>query len=306
MSGIKVRRRADGKVERWQVDFPVLLPGTLKTTRKRYTAPANVTSKSGAVRWAEHARREIEAGRPVPQSREGRAATPKAKPSTPTALTLRDGVERYLADLAGRGAAPSTVRLQRQNLRPFVERHGDRPLAEVGEVEASDVRAAMLAAGYAASTINAGIDVYMIALRRLHALRQRGPVVDEIQHVRGRREEVRRAYDDGTYEAMVAAAVRPEHLALVLLTGEAALRIGEVIGLDVGDVDLERRELHVRRSVSPAHEVTPPKTGKARVVPMTARLAAALAPLVADRPGVAPQLPGGSRIGRRSRFNLRQ
>lgn len=65
MSGIKVRRRTDGLVERWQVDFPVLLPGALRTTRKRYTAPANVTSKSGAVRWAEAARREIEAGRPV-------------------------------------------------------------------------------------------------------------------------------------------------------------------------------------------------------------------------------------------------
>lgn len=84
-------------------------------------------------------------------------------------------------------------------------------------------------------------------------------------------------YAPETFEQLVAgaAAVGPEQLALVLLGGEAGLRMGEIIGLERRDVDVQLRKLHVRRSESQGI-VTLPKSGKHRDVPITERLISAV------------------------------
>jgi integrase len=64
------------------------------------------------------------------------------------------------------------------------------------------------------------------------------------------------------------------HLA-VLLGGDAGLRLGEILGLEWSDVDSGRGLLKVQRAIYEGH-VTLPKGGKPRIVPMTARLKAAL------------------------------
>ena len=62
---------------------------------------------------------------------------------------------------------------------------------------------------------------------------------------------------------------------IVLLGGEAGLRCGEMIALEWGDVDLAKRQICVQRSDWNG-QVTSPKGGRLRYVPLTVRLAAAL------------------------------
>ena len=62
---------------------------------------------------------------------------------------------------------------------------------------------------------------------------------------------------------------------IVLLGGDAGLRCGEMIALEWSDIDLAKRQLCVQRSDWNG-EVTSPKGGRLRYIPLTVRLAAAL------------------------------
>jgi integrase len=67
----------------------------------------------------------------------------------------------------------------------------------------------------------------------------------------------------------------PATLVIVLLGGDAGLRMGEMLGLEWTDLDLQARRMCVLRSEWKG-EVTTPKGKRLRYVPMTQRLAAAL------------------------------
>jgi integrase len=84
-------------------------------------------------------------------------------------------------------------------------------------------------------------------------------------------------YDFDEYERLVAAAKAIDIRAylLVLLSGEAGLRSGEMVALEWTDLDLTKRLICVQRNVWEGH-VDSTKGGRLRYVPMTARLAAAL------------------------------
>lgn len=84
-------------------------------------------------------------------------------------------------------------------------------------------------------------------------------------------------YDFVEYERLVegAARVSPQHLVLVLLGGDAGLRMGEMLALEWSDVELRRRQLVVRRS-DWYGKISTPKNGHARVVPLTSALISAL------------------------------
>ncbi len=81
-------------------------------------------------------------------------------------------------------------------------------------------------------------------------------------------------YEPDEYERLVEAASKLDKLiqATVLLGGEAGLRSGEMLGLQWGDLDFVRGVLHVRRAIWMG-QVTLPKSGKGRTIPMTKRLA---------------------------------
>ena len=84
-------------------------------------------------------------------------------------------------------------------------------------------------------------------------------------------------YDFDEYERLVTAARATDTRAylLVLLGGEAGLRLGEMVALEWTDIDLEKRQLCVGRS-SWKGQVAAPKGGRLRYVPLTSRLATAL------------------------------
>ena len=87
-----------------------------------------------------------------------------------------------------------------------------------------------------------------------------------------------RFHDFDEYERLVAAAKSTDARAylIVLLGGEAAgLRCGEMMALAWTEVDLAKRQLCVQRSDWKG-QVTAPKSGRLRYVPLTIRLAVAL------------------------------
>ena len=86
-----------------------------------------------------------------------------------------------------------------------------------------------------------------------------------------------RFYDFDEFERLVAAARSIDsrsHL-LVLLSGEAGLRLGEMVALEWADIDFVKRQLCVQRSAWKG-QIGSPKGGRLRYVPLTARLVAAL------------------------------
>jgi integrase len=98
----------------------------------------------------------------------------------------------------------------------------------------------------------------------------------EIEHLKGADSTVE-FYEVEEYERLVEAAGKlgPVQQLVVLLGGEAGLRMGERIALEWSDVDLKRGLLKVQRSDWKGH-VTLPKGGRPREVPLTRALASAL------------------------------
>ena len=83
--------------------------------------------------------------------------------------------------------------------------------------------------------------------------------------------------DFDEYERLLIVAEKrsAEAYLMVLLGGEAGLRLGEIVALEWGDVDLQARRLTIERSEWCGH-VTVPKGGRSRRLPMTLRLTNAL------------------------------
>jgi integrase len=84
-------------------------------------------------------------------------------------------------------------------------------------------------------------------------------------------------HDFDDYEKLVQAAFRADMntYVLVLLGGDAGLRLGEMTALEWPEVDHHKRQLTVQHSEWKGH-VTATKGGRLRHVPMTERLASAL------------------------------
>lgn len=78
---------------------------------------------------------------------------------------------------------------------------------------------------------------------------------------------------------------------LVAVLGWCGLRWGEAVALTVGCIDLDKRRIRIRASVSRVgseYQVSPPKTWEVRDVPITDHVSTLLMPLVAGREASAP------------------
>ena len=105
-------------------------------------------------------------------------------------------------------------------------------------------------------------------------------------------------HDFDQYERLLTVARKRENAYLmVLLGGDAGLRLGEIVELEWRDVDLQARRLTVQRS-DWLGDVTVPKGGRSRQLPMTQRLTAALKSARHLRSDRVLCLPGGAPITR--------
>ncbi|WAS97192.1 tyrosine-type recombinase/integrase [Nannocystis punicea] len=288
---ITIKERRDGKVVRLQAIIYALRPGSLKAERFRITVPRSITAKSGAMRWAEQVRRDIEAGKQPPQTREGRAQA-KAKQQEQHESQERERLDRLTyAEVAalwleagiGERRRPGTMKHRRDRLARILPVVGDRPVRSIGELDTARLKREL--AWCAPGTLNVTLQAFGQVLRyavQIKAL-DKAPM---IKRVKVPDDDAPACYTPADFERLAAAAAKAGQLSLliVLLGGESGLRHGELLGLQVGDVSLRRREIRVARSVNiepnEGRIIGPTKNGKVRVVPISRRLEDALRPIV--------------------------
>ncbi len=287
---IKVRQRSygDGRVV-WTADVHVQPAGEAEIDRFRVTAPPTVTTRAGAERWAmDQAKRIATQGRPRNTKRARQAkAEREAAERTAFVPTLAEFWPTFLESLQAERRKPNTIiaytGVGERKLLPLL---GATRLDRVTELDVQRLKVAMKSAAPTHVNLALGVVSQVLKLAKVH---HPAVVMPTIKRVRNQATEHLRVYDHEQAAALVRVlAGRPERLATLLLALDAGLRRGEVNALRWTDVDFIRNELIVRHSLC-LGELLTPKSGKARRVPLSARLAAALAELGRGSEWVLPR-----------------
>ncbi|MCA9720566.1 MAG: site-specific integrase [Myxococcales bacterium] len=262
-----IRSRAlPGGGAHWQADIRVRLPDG-RRHRERVKAPGR--SRAAALRWARAREAHI--------LRHGVEAAHGARAEIPTLTRFAERLRRdyIIADRLKPATRAGWDEILRLYLLPQL---GRLRLDEIGAVEVQQLKQLPLAA----STINT-------VLAKLKALLRKAVewgVIETLPPVKPlpSRARVPEFYDFDAYARLidVAAAAPPWTLVVILLGGDAGLRVGEMLALRWRDIDLERRSLTVVENEWRGH-TGDPKGGATRTIPMTRGLADALARL--DRAG---------------------
>ena len=213
----------------WEIDILVELPDGTKL-RERKKSP--VSSKSGSLRWGQAREREL--------LRNGG----KVKNLAPT---LSEFAPRFMEGYAvANRHKPSGLRLKEIMLRVHLLPHlGDKRLDKIRSEDIQDIKKRLC--GRSPSTVNNALTV----LRRLLKVAIEWDEIDAMPCV------IRQVHkptgeapflDFDEYSRLARAADESTTLVIILLGGDAGLRLGEILALRWVDVDLNRKRLTVRRS----------------------------------------------------------
>ena len=219
-------------------------------------------SKSVAQRWGEERERYLLLhGAPTP------------KKEVPT---LEEFAPRFLQEYAvANRQKPSVVAAKESILRiHLVPELGDKRLDEIRNDDIQRLK------GYlqdrARKTVNNVLTVLSVLLKKAveWEVIDRTPCTIKLLQVP---KASVGCHDPEDYERLVRASQELGTCSelVVLLGGEAGLRLGEITALEWADVDFDTGKLCVQRADWNGH-VTAPKGGRVRYVPMTNRLAEAL------------------------------
>lgn len=282
---MRIRKRG----EVYQVDVTATPAGEQAPVRFRLTAPRQVTSRSGAERWAkEQWAKIVKDGRPY----NNRAAREQRRAAEEEARRLivpsvADFWPTFVEHLRAERRKPNTIEtyVQQGELR-ILPMFGATRLDQITEVEVQRLKAAMV--GAAASHVNIALTVLgqVLKLASTHHPAVRVPTIRRLRDTAGER---LRFYDHAQGDALVAAVANQlERLVMLLLGLDAGLRKSEAHALRWCDVDLERGELSIRHSLCRGALLSP-KSGRSRRVPVTGRLVAALAELGRGSEWVLPR-----------------
>jgi integrase len=190
--------------------------------------------------------------------------------------TLEEFVPRFLDGQArANRQKPSSIAAKELILRlHLVPRFGSRRLDTFSNEDVQRLKHALDAK--AAKTVNNVLTVLNVLLKTAvdWDLIERMPCTIRLLRV-PKMSATFHDFDD--YERLVETAGETDWQTtlIVLLSGEAGLRCGEMLALEWSDIDLAKRQLCVRHSDWEG-QVTVPKSGRIRYVPLTMRLAAAL------------------------------
>jgi len=237
-----------------EADVKMLVEG--QEVRRRWKSPH--TSRTATERWAREKARAFLTGR-------------AAKEKEP-APAFGEYAVRFVVDhIRACKLAPSTAEHLHTTLKQhLVPMFGHLRVDRIGDDQIMAVKSLDLAAG----TINHILQVLGQILKNAlsKGFLTRLPVIKPLKNGGGRA----RFYSPEDYGTLVrAAASDPRALVLVLLAGDAGMRIGEVIALEWARVDFGANKVHVEVTDWNG-QVGPTKGGKPRSVPMTPRLRAAL------------------------------
>ena len=241
------------------VDINTRLPsGARHRERKRLT----VVAKSSAQRWGQERERHLlQHGPPQPKKE-----VPTLEQFAPRFL---DGHARANRQKPSGIAAKELI--LRVHLQPIL---GDKRLDTIGTEEVQRLKSHLK--GKAPKTVNNVLTVLNTLLKKAV---EWGVIVHAPCAIRLLKVSKGTVpfYGFDEYERLVAAAkaIDIRTYLLVLLSGEAGLRSGEMVALEWADLDLTKRLICIQRSAWEG-QVDSTKGGRIRYVPMTVRLGAAL------------------------------
>jgi integrase len=243
----------------WHVDIRLVLPDGTPFRKRRVLKTA---SKSAAQRWGQERERHLLVN-----------GLPKETREVPTlegfASRFVDGHARANRQKPSGIAAKETI--LKRHLIPML---GTKRLDAITNEAVQQLKFALQAKS--AKTTNNVLTVLAVLLKKAveWSVIDRIPCTIRLLKVP---KPSMAFHDFDDYEKLVQAAARIDMstYVLVLLGGDAGLRLGEMMALEWSDVDLHRRQLTVQHSDWKG-QVTTTKGGRLRHVPMTERLAAAL------------------------------
>lgn len=257
---VRIRpHRKRGKINGWEVDIQIIMPnGSVKRERRK----APVRSKSGALRWGQARERELLIRLPKKQRKE--------------IPTLKDFAPRFINGYAkANRQKPSGVAAKETilhiHLLPVL---GNKRLDGISNEDVQHLKTVLRmksakTANNILTTLNMllkvavewdVIEMMPCTIRLLPVSQNEAPFHD---------------FDEYLHLIEAARKMDSRALLLVLLGGDAGLRCGEMMALEWTDVNLSKRQLKVQRSEWKGN-VTVPKGGRPRLVPMTNRLTEAL------------------------------
>jgi integrase len=252
---VTVRKHPRG----WQVDVVTRLPDGMRFRERRRL---RIASKSAAVRWGQDRERHLLQHSPLQPKKE--------------VPTLREFAPRFLDGHArANRLKPSGIASKEVILRVhLVPMLGQKRLDTITNEHVQRLKRRMETK--AAKTVNNALTVLSVLLKKAIEWGVLDRMPCTIRLLRVPRAEAG-FHDFDQYERLVdvADAIDREAHLIVLLGGEAGLRCGEMIALEWSDVDLAKRQLCIQRSDWNG-QVTGPKSGRLRYVPLTIRLAVAL------------------------------
>ena len=237
----------------WWIDF------VFRGRRYRLRAPSN--NRSDAADYEHRLREQLSRGGEV--SREALMRSATASPR------LADFAERWLAEYVVGNLKPSTQRTYAKRLRSCIVPYlGAKRLEDI-DVYAIERLKAHLACTLQPRTVNKTLSV----LRKCLETAIEWGIPARSPRVKWLREPPRRFHFLSVAEsdALLCAVQRDPWRLMVLCALRTGLRLGELIGLRWEDIDFERRQLSVRRSVSYGIESSP-KNNRFRYVPLASDL----------------------------------
>jgi integrase len=274
---VKVReyRRRGKPSGSWEVDVRLDLPSG---GRYRERVKVAVTGRTNARRWALDREAEVLAlarqgldAVAIRARLQGREVN-EDKMEIPTLETFkaRFAREHLVAERRKPSSIAAVESIYREHLAPIL---GAKPVDAITEADVQVLKARL--AGKSPKTTNNVLAVLGSMLRRA----AEWGVIERVPRVRFLRVPLSTPpfYDFAEYRRLVEAAGKVDHRVevVVLLGGDAGLRRGEMLALEWTDLDFPRHTIHVQRSEWNG-QVTAPKGGRSRRVPMTERLAEAL------------------------------
>lgn len=190
------------------------------------------------------------------------------RPPRPPAPTIAEVFERFMTWSRANRQKPASLFTKESLWRCHLKhRLGGKRADELQLADVEDLKAAVRA--LSAKRTNTMLSVLRKALKLSVKRGELERLPCEIEAVPETTSDFS-FYDFDAYAQLIAGAAKMglRELAVVAIGGDAGLRMGEQLGLQRGDVDLVRRQLHVRRSDSNG-ELVSPKGGRGRVVDLT-------------------------------------
>ncbi len=161
-------------------------------------------------------------------------------------LLLSEAIDEFLQSLLAAGASLKTTKVYRAALSDFLERIGDKPIAEIDERDylkwLSDIREKGVKRPRGGSVENT-IHYYSLFIRRflewigkaenLPVPRRKEGVLDTV-------------LKEDELERLIEASSDIYDLLIVILMAETGMRVGELLGIRVADIDLHDSTIRIR------------------------------------------------------------